>query len=83
MPQETIESVTRYRAITAAAILRQLVDLRAYPHRHLAVVVYATGGDSISQALAAADQLSHTGWELINVTPVGSSSKLHAFMRRR
>ncbi|WP_433131309.1 transcriptional regulator [Micromonospora sp. CA-240977] len=83
MSRETIETVTRSRAITATAVLQQLVDLRAYPYRHLAVVVYATGGDSISQALAAVEHLSHIGWELINVTPVGSSSKLHAFLRRR
>ncbi|MFI7578318.1 transcriptional regulator [Micromonospora sp. NPDC049497] len=83
MPHETIESVARARAITAAAVLHQQVDLRAYPHRHLAVVAYAAGGDSVSQALAAADHLSYTGWELVNVTQVGSNRALHAFMRRR
>ncbi|MEU7769791.1 transcriptional regulator [Micromonospora taraxaci] len=83
MPRETIESVAHSRAITAAAVLQQLVDLRAYPHRHLAVAAYAPGGASISQALAAADYLSHTGWELINLTEVGSSRTLHAIMRRR
>ncbi|WP_433458366.1 transcriptional regulator [Micromonospora sp. CA-248212] len=82
MPRETIESVARSRAITAAAVLQQLVDLRAYPHRHLAVAAYAPGG-AISQALAAADYLSQMGWELINVTEVGSSRTLHAIMRRR
>ncbi|MFG2046620.1 transcriptional regulator [Micromonospora sp. NPDC048935] len=83
MPQETIESVARHRVVTAAAVLQQRVDLRAYPHRHLAVAAYAVGGDSITQALAAADQLSHLGWELVNVTPVGSGNTLHAFLRRR
>ncbi|MEU5907115.1 transcriptional regulator [Micromonospora sp. NPDC047467] len=83
MPNETIESVVRTHAISATAVLRQLVDLRAYPHRHLAVVAYAAGGDSVSQALAAADHLSRLGWELINVTQVGSGRALHAFMRRR
>ncbi|MEU8180757.1 transcriptional regulator [Micromonospora sp. NPDC049044] len=83
MPQETLETVSRYRVITAAAVLQQQVDLRAYPHRHLAVVVYAVGRDTMAQALAAADLLSHQGWELINVTPVGSSNALHVFLRRR
>ncbi|MEW2427822.1 transcriptional regulator [Micromonospora sp. NPDC047644] len=83
MPHETVESVARSRAITAAAVLQQLVDLRAYPHRHLAVVAYAAGGDNISQALAAADYLSHTGWELVTLTEVGGGRTLLAIMRRR
>ncbi|MGN9811436.1 transcriptional regulator [Micromonospora sp. BQ11] len=83
MPAETIETVARTRAVTAAAVLQQQIDLRAYPHRHLAVVAYAAGGDSISQALAAADHLSYSGWELVNVTQIGSNKTLHAFMRRR
>ncbi|WP_030486945.1 hypothetical protein [Micromonospora chokoriensis] len=83
MPRETIEFVARSRVITATAVLQQLIDLRAYPHRHLAVAAYAAGGSSISQALAAADFLSRTGWELINVTQVGSGNTMHAIMRRR
>ncbi|MEU5931123.1 transcriptional regulator [Micromonospora sp. NPDC047187] len=83
MPRETNESVAHSRVITAAAVLQQLVDLRAYPHRHLAVVAYAAGGDSISQALAAADYLGHTGWELVTVTQFGGGRTLQAIMRRR
>ncbi|HEY0696294.1 MAG TPA: hypothetical protein VGD43_00610 [Micromonospora sp.] len=78
----TPERLAQARVVSADSILHNLVDLRGYPHRHLAVTCPPEfGGGRISKLLAAVEYLGHFGWELVNVTEV--SSTVYAFLRRR
>lgn len=82
-PAHPSEEMIRHRSVTAAAVLEGRVDLRSYPHRHLAVLCQGTGRDRIALAMAVADQLDRLGWDLVNVSDLTSSHNTYAFLRRR
>jgi hypothetical protein len=71
------------RTVTAEAVLAGRVDLRMYPHQHLAVVSQRTAGMGLSEVMASADYLAQWGWELINVSNVGHNSTLICAVMRR
>ncbi|GIH08610.1 hypothetical protein Rhe02_66770 [Rhizocola hellebori] len=69
--------------ITAAAVLENKVDLRAYPYRYLSVYTYNKfRGDGVRQVLAAAEVLSHQGFDLVNISEF-SGNQIYAIMCRR
>ena len=70
------------RMVSADGILRNRVDLRAYPHRHLAVVAYfSVGGIGVTEVLAAVEVLEQHGWRLVNVSEF-KSNQVMGFLRR-
>ncbi|MFF5070559.1 hypothetical protein ACFY2R_04920 [Micromonospora olivasterospora] len=80
----TPQPLAQTRIANADALLRNEVDLRTYPHRHLALVArpgFTSSG--VTQLMEAVEYLSHYGWELVNVTSVNRSDLVYAFMRRR
>jgi hypothetical protein len=76
------EAIAKQRLVDARLIMNGRVDLRAYPHRHLAV--WAGGGfwfgARIRSLLACADLLEQQGWELLSVAAQGRGQV--AIMRR-
>ncbi len=69
--------------ITAAAVLNNQVDLRGYPYRYLSVFCYnKLRGDGMHQVLAAAEALSHQGFDLVNISEF-TGNQIHAIMCRR
>jgi len=83
-PQETPDSVARSRTVTADALLAGRVDLRAYPHRYLAVACQTNlGPDRVSYAIAAAETLDRFGWDLVSLSEFTSGRVVYALMRRR
>lgn len=83
-PQETPQQIMRTRTVTAEAVLANRVDLRGYPYRLLSVAVNrGVGADQVTQALAAAEALEATGWQLVTITEIGSNRTVHAILRRR
>ncbi|MEO3776783.1 hypothetical protein ABGB16_08005 [Micromonospora sp. B11E3] len=80
----TRQPLAQTRIANADAVLRNEVDLRAYPHRHLALVASpGFSGSGATRLMEAVEYLSHYGWDLVNVTSVNSSNLVYAFMRRR
>lgn len=83
MSSETPELVAHRHMISARTILENRADLRAYPHRHLAVVSQLMlGGEGITQLLAAVEILDRHGWDLVNVCEM-TGRQVYAFLRRR
>ncbi|WP_091667347.1 hypothetical protein [Micromonospora auratinigra] len=79
------EHLAQTRIVGADKILAGEVDLRRYPHRHLAVqprVSLFGGVQPATQLLAAVEHLSNYGWTLVNVTGIGEPPQVYAFMRR-
>ena len=69
--------------ITAAMILENKIDMRGYPYRYLSVYTYNKfRGDGVRQVLAAAEMLSHQGFDLVNISEF-SGNQIHAIMCRR
>ncbi|MEH1102034.1 hypothetical protein [Micromonospora sp. CPCC 205561] len=84
MAHVTPQQLAQARAVGADAVLRNEVDFRGYPYRHLALVARAGFADNpVTQLLAAVEYLSQYGWELVNVTAASGSSQLYAFIRLR
>ncbi|GAB3143640.1 hypothetical protein GCM10027290_20300 [Micromonospora sonneratiae] len=84
LPHEAPELVARNRVVTVEALLTNQVDLRAYPHRHIAVVSrLGIGVERVTPAIAAADLLDRHGWELVTVSELHNSRFVYAFFRRR
>lgn len=82
--RETSDQIARTRTVTAAAVLENRADLRAYPYRHLAVVArHGVGGNAVTEVVAAVEVLTRFGWELVNVAEFGASRMVYAFLRRR
>ncbi|SCG48529.1 hypothetical protein [Micromonospora halophytica] len=78
-PQQLAQTLV----VRADSLLQGAVDLRAYPHRHLALV--ASSGfmrSAVPQLMQAVEHLSNYGWELVTVTAVGDGHNVYAFMRR-
>ncbi|MEV4196891.1 transcriptional regulator [Micromonospora globbae] len=80
---ETPEQIARTRTVTAATVLANGADLRAYPYRLLSVLAHGVGADRVTQAVAAAEVLERSGWELVTVSEFASSRLVYAIMRRR
>lgn len=87
--RDTPETVAASRIVSASAVLDDRIDLRGYPHRHLAVDVYSGFGErTLTGAMTVADTLEPLGWELLNVSEFTSSNfgnfkRTYAFFRRR
>ncbi|WP_144122487.1 transcriptional regulator [Catellatospora sichuanensis] len=83
MSSETPELVAHKRMISARTVLENRADLRAYPHRHLAIVSQLmAAGEGVTQLLAAVEILDRFGWDLVNVSEL-TGRQVYAFMRRR
>jgi hypothetical protein len=80
----TPQKLAQTRIIDVDALSRNEVDLRAYPHRHLALLVKPglTSGSGVSRLLEGVEYLAQFGWELVNVTDVSRNQFLYAFLRR-
>ncbi|SCL15561.1 hypothetical protein GA0074694_1269 [Micromonospora inyonensis] len=84
MAPVTPQQLASSRLVIAESVLRNEVDFRGYPHRHLAVVTRPRmASSSITQLLEAVEYLSHFGWELVSVTSATDSRMLYAFLRLR
>ncbi|BCL14773.1 hypothetical protein [Micromonospora sagamiensis] len=84
MANVTPQQLAQTRIVVADAVLRNEVDFRGYPHRHVAVVGRPKFMNSnITQLLEAVEYLGHYGWELVNITPGTGSHLFYAFLRRR
>ncbi|MFR9774585.1 hypothetical protein ACL02O_00805 [Micromonospora sp. MS34] len=71
------------RFIDAKAVLAGQADFRAYPYKHLLVVVRnAWSGSALTVLMAAVEHLSNYGWEMVNFTTGGAGETLYAAMRR-
>ncbi|QLD28127.1 hypothetical protein HXZ27_31205 [Micromonospora carbonacea subsp. aurantiaca] len=84
MSPVTPQQLAQARVVAADAVLRNEVDFRGYPHRHLAVAArprLSTSG--VTQLLEAVEYLTHYGWELVNVSSSSNSALFYAFLRRR
>jgi hypothetical protein len=83
MAPVTAQQLAQTRIVGAEAVLRNEVDFRGYPHRHLAVVARPRLGNSnTTQLLAAVEHLCRYGWELVNVTTGPGGTLFYAFLRR-
>lgn len=79
----TPQQLAQTRVAAAAAVLRNEVDFRGYPHRHVAITaVPSLTTSGATPLLEAVEYLSHYGWELVSVTTPGNSRMLYAFLRR-
>ncbi|MEU4566203.1 hypothetical protein [Micromonospora sp. NPDC023956] len=84
MVSVTPQQLAQTRVVASDAVLRNEVDFRGYPHRHLAVVGRPKLMNSnITQLLEAVEYLCQFGWELVNITPGTGSHLFYAFLRRR
>ncbi|WP_036373450.1 hypothetical protein [Micromonospora sp. ATCC 39149] len=84
MSPVTPQQLAQARVVAADAVLRNEVDFRGYPHRHLAVAARPRLTSSgVTQLMEAVEYLSHYGWDLVNASSVGNSSLFYAFLRRR
>ncbi|MFF3853457.1 hypothetical protein [Micromonospora sp. NPDC002575] len=84
MSPVTPQQLAQARVVAADAVLRNEVDFRGYPHRHLAVAARPRLTSSgVTQLMEAVEYLTHYGWELVNVSAVGNNNLLYAFLRRR
>lgn len=67
----------------ASAVLNNQIDLRGYPYRYLSVFSsHRLRGDTMQQLLAAAEVLSHQGFDLVTIHEM-SNSQVYATMCRR
>ncbi|MFI7437382.1 hypothetical protein [Micromonospora haikouensis] len=83
MSPVTPQQLAQTRVVAADAVLRNEVDFRGYPHRHLAIAARPRLTSSgVTQLLEAVEYLTHYGWELVNVSS-GNSGLFYAFLRRR
>jgi hypothetical protein len=70
--------------MSARDVIKQRLDVHAYPHRHLAIVQTATIGTPDSQiplVMSAVETLGRAGWELAGFTMAHRT--VVAVMRRR
>lgn len=82
MAVNTAQVLARTRFAYADAVLRNEVDFRGYPHRHVAIAaVPRLGGRSITTLLEAVEYLARYGWELVDVT-AADNSHFYAVLRR-
>ncbi|MEH1017008.1 hypothetical protein V6U90_28410 [Micromonospora sp. CPCC 206060] len=83
MSRLTPERLAQTRVISAEAVLRNEVDLRTYPYRHLAVLAHpGLTGTGVTELMTAVDYLAHYfGWELVSVTAVNNARGVYAFLR--
>ncbi|MBO4205245.1 hypothetical protein [Micromonospora echinofusca] len=83
MARLTPERLAQTRIISAEAVLRNEIDLRQYPYRHLAVLAHrGLTGSGVTELMTAVDCLAHYfGWELVSVSTVNNAAGLYAFLR--
>ena len=83
MPQiESAAQIAAQQLVTAAAVLENRADMRAYPHVYLTVHAYGmTQGEGVRQLVAAAEMLHHIGFELVTISEI--RNQLYAVLRRR
>ncbi|WP_245730453.1 hypothetical protein [Micromonospora pallida] len=80
----TPQQLASNRIVLAESVLRNEVDFRGYPHRHIAIAARPRlGTSSITQLLEAVEYLTQFGWELVNVTSADGSRVMYAFLRLR
>lgn len=79
---ETAEVIAKRRTVTAAAVLEQRADLRAYPHHYLHVSSGPAPGDGhgLLTATIAVDYLRHFGWRLVTIVHLDGT--VYATVRR-
>ncbi|WBB78406.1 hypothetical protein O7606_19555 [Micromonospora sp. WMMD882] len=83
MAPVTAQQLAQTRLVPADAVLRQEVDFRSYPYRHVAVVARAKFGKSnATQLLEAVEYLGQYGWTLVNVTTGPGGHLFYALLRR-
>ncbi|WP_222720850.1 hypothetical protein [Actinomadura sp. HBU206391] len=80
---ETPQEIAHTRTVRAETVLTGRVDLRGYPHRHLAVVSHNTHAAALMEAMASAEHLSQWGWELVNMSNVGGTTTIMCAVMRR
>lgn len=84
MAPVTAQQLAQKRMAPADVVLRNEVDFRGYPYRHLAVASRPRFMDSgVTQLLEAVEYLSQYGWELVSIASTHGSQLLYAFLRRR
>jgi hypothetical protein len=84
MAPVTPQQLAKTRIVVADAVLRNEVDFRGYPHRHLAVVARPQFMNSnLTPLMEAVEYLCQYGWELVNVTTGTGNHLFYAFLRRR
>ncbi|NBE82239.1 MULTISPECIES: hypothetical protein [Micromonospora] len=84
MAPVTPQKLAQTRVLDVDALARNEVDLRAYPHRHLALLARPGMTNSgVTRLMEGVEYLSQFGWELVNVTDVSRNQFLYAFLRRR
>jgi hypothetical protein len=84
MSPTTPQKLAQTRVLDVDALARNEVDLRAYPHRNLALMVQpGLTGSGVTRLLEGVEYLTQYGWELVNVTGVSRNQFLYAFLRRR
>ncbi|MER5700400.1 hypothetical protein ACH4T9_27325 [Micromonospora sp. NPDC020750] len=85
MAPVTPQKLAQTRILDVDALARNEVDLRTYPHRHLALLA-RPGLDrpsAVTLLMEGVEYLSQFGWELVNVTDTNRNVFLYAFLRRR
>ncbi|GLZ09183.1 hypothetical protein Acsp03_66490 [Actinomadura sp. NBRC 104412] len=80
---ETPQEIAQKRTVTADALLSGSVDLRMYPHRHVAVVSHGNAAMSLTGVIAAVEYLCQWGWELVSLTNVGNNITMMCAVMRR
>ncbi|WDZ85925.1 hypothetical protein [Micromonospora cathayae] len=81
MAPVTPQQLAQTHIVPADAVLRNEVDYRGYPHRHLAVAARpGLTHSGLTQLMAAVEYLCPYGWELVNVS--SGNSLFYAFLRR-
>ncbi|MEV0730285.1 transcriptional regulator [Polymorphospora sp. NPDC050346] len=82
----TPDKIAKTRTVSADAILRNQVDLRGYPFRHVSVVArygFSGGTSPVTEVLMAVEVLQQAGWELVNVSEFSNGRFVHGIVRRR
>jgi hypothetical protein len=80
---ETPQQIAHTLTVNAESVLTGRVDLRVYPHRHLAVVATGTPPKALMEVMASAEHLSQWGWELVSVANTGTSITIMCAVMRR
>ncbi|MGC4806547.1 hypothetical protein [Micromonospora sp. DT233] len=82
MARVTPQQLALKRVISIDSLSRNEVDLRGYPHRHLALAS-ATGltRSAVTELMEGVEYLAQFGWELVSIT--AHASVFYAFLRRR
>jgi hypothetical protein len=83
--EDTPTWIGQMRSVLATSLLAGTADLRGYPHPYLSIISNKgfKPSERIAMALAAAELLHVSGWDLVTVTDNGATREVFAIMRRR